>query len=247
MEMYLVGGIVRDMLLGLKPKDHDFSVVMPPNTLDPFAIMQLELDRRGVEIFVITPEFLTIRGRFSKSDLEYPGIAADFVLARKDSAGSDGRRPDYVEPGTLMDDLSRRDFTVNAMAIKGAYELPDGSKVASGLIDPFGGQDDLKIRLLRFVGDPMTRIREDALRVMRALRFGVTKDFVLEPESADAICSREAAELLANISEERRADELSKMFRYDTEASLDCLASIPAELRAAIFAGRVRLDSTLKR
>lgn len=93
----------------------------------------------------------------------------------------------------------------------------------------------------------MTRIREDALRVMRALRFGVTKDFVLEPESADAICSREAAELLANISEERRADELSKMFRYDTEASLDCLASIPAELRAAIFAGRVRLDSTLKR
>lgn len=242
MEMYLVGGIVRDMLLGVPSKDHDFSVVMPSETLDPFAVMQLELDRRGVEIFVITPEFLTIRGRFAKDDSEFPGVAADFVLARKDSTGSDGRRPDYVEPGTLLDDLSRRDFTVNAMAMR---NIPEDDEIE--IIDPFGGQIDLSFKTLVFVGDPMTRIREDALRVMRALRFCVTKGFMMAYETEKAIRDPKVPELLAKISEDRRAEELSKMFRYDTEASLDCLANIPTELRSAIFEGRVRLDSTLKR
>lgn len=236
MEMYLVGGIVRDMLLGLKPKDHDFVIVLPPDTPMPFDYMRQMLSDRGVEIFVETPEFLTIRGRFSKDDKEFPGIAADFVLARKDSTGSDGRRPNFVEPGTLLNDLARRDFTVNAMAME-----KDGT-----LIDYYGGQEDLENRILRFVGDPMTRIREDALRVMRALRFSVTKGFMMCPETIVAICRPEVPDLLAKISEERRADELSKMFRFNTEKSLDALAGIPKDLRSAIFAGRVRLDSTLK-
>lgn len=238
MEMFLVGGIVRDTILGLKPKDHDFTVVLPAGTPMPFDYMRQMLSDRGVEIFVETPEFLTIRGRFSKDDKEFPGIAADFVLARKDSAGSDGRRPDYVEPGTLLDDLARRDFTVNAMAME-----KDGT-----LIDYYGGQEDLNNMTLRFVGDPMTRIREDALRVMRAYRFVVTKGFTLDYVAREAIenNTREICVRLADISEDRRAEELSKMFRFDTLASLDILSKIPEYLRNAMFSGRVRLDSTLK-
>lgn len=242
MEMYLVGGIVRDMILGLKPKDHDFTVVLPPGTEDAFEWMRYLLVSRGVEIFVETPEFLCIRGRFDKNDPEFPGIAADFVLARKDSAGSDGRRPDFVEPGTLVDDLARRDFTVNAMALtRGASE--------NILIDLFGGQEDLKNLNLRFVGDPMTRIREDALRVMRAYRFCVTKGFTFDYSTREAIENNmeEVSNLLSKISEERRADELSKMFSYDTVGSLNVLCGMDERLCAAIFAGRVRLDSTLKR
>jgi tRNA nucleotidyltransferase (CCA-adding enzyme) len=236
MEMFLVGGIVRDTLIGLRPKDHDFTVVLPEGTPDPFAYMRARLEARGVEVFVETPEFLTIRGRFARDDATYPSVAGDFVLARKDSAGSDGRRPDFVTPGTLADDLARRDFTVNAMAF-----APDGS-----LIDLFNGRADLDARVLRFVGDPMTRIREDALRVMRALRFCVTKGFMLAPETEAAISDPSVPVLLSRVSEERRADELSRMFRFDTEASLDALTTIPTALRAAIFAGRVRLDSTLR-
>ena len=247
MEMYLVGGIVRDMLLGMPAKDHDFSVVLEETDFksgyeygednNPFAVMRTNLEDRGVEIFVETPEFLTIRGRFSKVDPDYPGIAADFVLARKDSRTSDGRRPEYVVPGTLEDDLARRDFTVNAMAMS-----KDGS-----IIDLFNGQEDLESKLLRFVGDPVERIQEDALRVMRALRFCVTKGFKMTPFTQLVIYNKMTPPLLAKISEERRADELSKMFRFDTEATLDCLAEIPKPLRAAMFAGRVRLDSTLKK
>lgn len=246
--MYLVGGIVRDTILGLKPKDHDFTVVLDSGITnpDPFAVMRLELVRRGVEIFVETPEFLTIRGRFAKDDTEYPGIAGDFVLARKDSATSDGRRPDFVEPGTLLDDLARRDFTVNAMALNGKFDI--WAKNAN-IIDPFGGRGDLEIMTLRFVGDPMTRIREDALRVMRAFRFVVTKGFTLDYSTREAIENnmREVCVRLKDISEERRADELSKMFRYNTLASLDVLSRVDERLRNAMFAGRVRLDSTLKR
>ena len=242
MEMYLVGGIVRDMLLGVPSKDHDFSVVMPPGTPEPFSAMRKSLEERGVEIFVETEEFLTIRGRFSRTDQEYPGIAADFVLARKDSSTSDGRRPDYVEPGTLYDDLARRDFTVNAMALtRGASE--------EILIDPFNGRKDLENMKLRFVGDPMTRIREDALRVMRAYRFCVTKGFTFEYETYEAIENNveEICALLRKISEERRADELAKMFNYDTLGSLDILYKMDERLAASVFAGRVRLTSTLKK
>lgn len=240
MEMFLVGGIVRDMLLGVPSKDHDFSVVMPKGTVDPFGVMRSELVSRGVEIFVETPAFLCIRGRFSAGDAEFPGVAADFVLARKDSTGSDGRRPDFVEPGTLMDDLARRDFTVNAMAMRRG---PFGETL---ITDPFNGRADLVTRSLRFVGVPEDRIREDALRVMRALRFVVTKGFVMTADTVKAISDPSVPDLLASISEDRRSEELSRMFRFDTIASLDCLSSIPTSLRDAIFSGRVRLDATLK-
>jgi tRNA nucleotidyltransferase (CCA-adding enzyme) len=140
-ELYEVGGCVRDSLLGIDSKDIDFTVIAPS-----YEDMREFLTDAGFEIFLETPEYFTIRARFPKV-VTHDAIptrfvrtkklpTADFVLARKEGAYSDGRRPDEVQMGTLLDDLSRRDFTMNAMA-----RDRDGR-----LIDPFGGQQDVKER-----------------------------------------------------------------------------------------------------
>lgn len=162
-------------------------------------------------------------------------MVADFVLARKDGPSSDGRRPDWVIPGTLDDDLARRDFTVNAIA-----RAVDGT-----LIDPFNGQDDIKFGTLRFVGDAGQRISEDGLRVMRAFRFVVTKGFVFAPGMVDVLTTGFAAEMLGKVSVERIREELIKMFKFDTLASLQLLGSLPVHTRQAIFRDGLRLDATL--
>jgi tRNA nucleotidyltransferase (CCA-adding enzyme) len=158
------------------------------------------------------------------------------VLARKDGPSSDGRRPDFVLPGTLMDDLQRRDFTVNAMAIL------DGE-----LVDPFGGQSDLDAMLLRFVGNPTDRIAEDGLRVMRALRFMVVKGFDMDMDTWDAINSDFAAEMLTKVSVERIREELEKMFFANTLWSLNVLNDLNPEVKNAIFRDGLRLMPTLKK
>src|SRR6478735_1674813 len=158
-KFYQVGGCVRDSLLGVESKDIDFSVEAPSYE----AMREAVIERCGgnpESIKVDKPEFATIRA----IDPKLGGV--DFVLCRKDGAYSDGRRPDSVEMGTLLDDLARRDFTVNAIA-----RADDGS-----LIDPFNGQADLKLRLLRCVGG-VDRLREDSLRMLRAFRFAITKGF----------------------------------------------------------------------
>ena len=123
---------------------------------------------------VRTPEFLTIRAQVPASEAKLLARTkvADFVLCRKDSASGDGRRPDSVEPGTVLDDLARRDFTMNAIA----RDVQTGE-----VLDPHGGREDIKWKTLRFVGDPMTRIREDGLRVLRGLRFMITKGLRTTP------------------------------------------------------------------
>lgn len=241
MKLYKVGGCVRDELLGLKSKDIDFSVDLSdegvPGVDEGFAFMREFMSDNGYTIFDEQPGFATIRAKFPKDSPE-AGTDADFVLCRKDGPYSDGRRPDWVDLGTIEDDLARRDFTVNAMA------KPLGS---DEVIDLFGGMQDLEDRLIRFVGDPRQRILEDALRVMRAFRFCITKRFRLEPETKAALRSLASANLLKEISEERRAAELDKMFKADTLATLDLLATLPRPLVEAMFAGRVRLAPTLKR
>jgi hypothetical protein len=202
----------------------------------------------GFKIFVETPEFLTVRAQFPKPDqrvnalnydiLAYGGknLTADFVLARKESDYTDGRRPDAVEPGTLEDDLARRDFTMNAIA-----KAPDGR-----LIDPFNGQVDIADRIIRAVGDPYERLTEDALRAVRALRFSVTKGFKIDPELEKAMDDREICEKIKwKISDERIQQELSKMFRHNTIDSLYAL-STRNRLTTAMFAGNVSLDATMK-
>ncbi len=239
MKMFQVGGFVRDELLGVKSKDIDFSVVLDTdehqrfNHVDPFKYMVRVLENEGFEIFLEKPEFLTVTARFPKSAGK--AVTADFVLARKESGYTDGRRPDKVEPGTLLDDLSRRDFRMNAIA-----KDSDGT-----LIDPFNGVGDIEARIIRAVGDPMERLTEDALRAVRALRFSVTKGFIIDVQLTNALHSTDVAIMLERISDERIQQELSKMFRYNTTASIRLLNAFP-KLTSAIFSGSVSLDATMK-
>ena len=248
MRMFMVGGAVRDELIGTYSKDIDFSVVLDPQEIGevgfldghkkgvPFRFMVMELEKKGFKIFLESPEFLTVRAMFPKDHITYPGKAADFVLARKEGEYTDGRRPDVVEPGTLMDDLRRRDFTMNAIA-----KDEDGT-----LIDPFDGQDDIRRKIIRAVDDPVERLAEDALRAVRAVRFAVTKKFKIDPLLASALEFRPVLDALAqNISEERINEEVSKMFRFDTLESLRIFDRF-RDLRTAVFSGKVSLDSTLK-
>lgn len=238
MQMFMVGGAVRDELLGVPSKDIDFTVVMDFHdavSVDPFKVMVGNLKAQGFEIFLETPEFLTVRARFPKNH-EHARLTADFVLARKESEYTDGRRPDKVIPGTLEDDLARRDFTMNAVA----------RDSAGNLIDPFDGQDDIAAKVIRCVGEPWDRITEDALRALRAIRFAVTKGFSIDSELWEVIDSYEVADIVQDhISDERIQVELSKMFRFNTPASIEMLNRFPA-LMESCFAGDVSLDATMK-
>lgn len=254
MEAFEVGGCVRDEILGVKSKDIDFVVVMDEGDFvhkslsvseqNPFVVMRDELRRRGFKIFLETPQYFTIRAQFpsfkgkSAALMRHPreGLTADFVLARKEGEYTDGRRPDKVEIGDLMDDLRRRDFTMNAIA-----------KDASGnLIDPFNGVQDINERVIRAVGTAFDRLNEDALRAVRALRFSVTKGFRIDRELEFAMETAAVLDSIENkISDERISDELSKMFRFNTVESLIALGKYPA-LTRAMFSGRVSLDATMK-
>lgn len=242
MQTFEVGGCVRDELLGLKSKDIDFTVVLDNNWAsfwnegaEPYDVMVANLEMMGVKIIrgndglPVGHEFLTARGIHPKRG------AVDYVLARKESDYTDGRRPDKVEVGTLEDDLARRDFTMNAIA-----KNADGS-----LIDPFNGQADIQARIIRAVGDPMERLMEDALRALRALRFAVTKRFSVDDALDEALRSQDVAIALERISDERIQQELSKMFRYDTIDAMRTLSFFPL-LTAAAFSGSVSLDATMK-
>lgn len=237
-----VGGAVRDKFLGLDSKDVDFVAI--PDNLDlfvnaDFAFTHLvhHLKLEGFKVFLETPEFFTVRAQVPDGHpLKQRTNVADFVLARKDGPSSDGRRPDFVLPGTLFDDLQRRDFTVNAMAIL------DGE-----LVDPFNGFADLQDALIRFVGNPTERITEDGLRVMRALRFAATKNFDIDADTWEAINSDFAADMLMKVSVERIREELEKMFLADTRWSLRILNNINIRVQDAIFRDGLRLMPTLKK
>ena len=238
-----VGGAVRDNFLGVNSKDVDFVAV--PESPEDFESASQAFDAlvafvkvSGFQVFLETPQFFTVRAQVPDNHtLKARTNVADFVLARKDGPSSDGRRPDFVLPGSLFDDLQRRDFTVNAMAI-----LPNGE-----LVDPFNGREDLSRNLLRFVGNPIDRIAEDGLRVMRALRFFVTKGFDIEPETWDAVNSDFGAEMLQKVSVERVREELEKMFMANTLLTLETLADLRSNLKDAIFRDGMRLAPTLKK
>lgn len=247
MEMYEIGGCVRDEILGVSSKDIDFSIVLSDDdvalsAVGPFETMVARLNQMGFKIFLETPEHLTVRAQVPKNHKIFEcqpngkTLTADFVLARKEGTYSDGRRPDSVEPGTLEDDIRRRDFTMNALA-----------KASNGtIIDMVGGVQDINDRVIRAVGNPLDRLNEDALRAVRALRFSVTKGFRIDKELEFAMQVVSVLDAIEDkISDERIADELSKMFRFDTVASLTALNRFPA-LTRAMFSGRVSLDSTMK-
>lgn len=234
MEIFEVGGCLRDELMGVDSKDVDFVVLA-----DSFDAMHERLLFEGFKPFVIKPEFVTIRAGVPKDHpLRERTHDADFVLARKDSASGDGRRPDFVEPGTLMDDLSRRDFTMNAIA---------RHTVTGEIVDPFGGRGDIMDKSLVFVGDPFDRIREDGLRVLRGFRFMITKGVAPKGDTFDALVSDLAVEMLACVSVERISVELEKMFRHNTLQTMDLFGKIiPRKMQEAMFRDGLWLTPTLK-
>lgn len=203
-KFYMVGGAVRDKIMGLIPKDFDFSV-----EAYSYAVMKDAILARGGEIFLETEKFLTIRAKV-------PGLgAADYVLCRKDGAYTDGRRPSEVIPGMIYDDLARRDFTMNAIAI-------DIESPAQTILDPFNGHSDIANKIIRCVGDPIARFNEDGLRMFRALRFHITKGFALERNIVPCLENSNFFEpRLAGVSLDRIRDEIIRCFKHDTLVTLE--------------------------
>lgn len=186
-EAYIVGGCVRDNVLGLSPHDWDICTSAMPETaiklLEKYKIIPTGLKHGTVTVF--------------------PGDQTDgyeVTTFRKDGEYKDNRHPESVEfVKSLREDLARRDFTINAMAYSDA----------TGIVDYFGGVEDLHNKRISCVGDPDERFREDALRILRALRFSSTYGFSVSEKTADAI--HRNGPLLANIAAERIQSELEKI------------------------------------
>lgn len=188
---YVVGGYVRDMLLGRPCKDIDFVCVGSGIDLANRVANALGGNHR-VQVF---KNFGT--ARINHNDLEL-----EFVGARKESYRSDSRKP-IVEDGTLEDDQKRRDFTVNTLAV--SLNANDYGT----LIDPFGGREDLEKKVIRTPRDPGVTFSDDPLRMMRAIRFANQLDFDILPETFEAV--RLQADRLKIVSQERITDELNKI------------------------------------
>jgi putative nucleotidyltransferase with HDIG domain len=188
---YVVGGSLRDVLLGREPLDWDMTTDARPERL-------LELFPGAV-----------YENRFGTVAIREGGELHEVTTFRSDHEYADHRRPHHVEFGTTIDvDLARRDFTVNALAW-GAPPPADGISPVPVLIDPHGGMDDIRTRTLRAVGDPRARFEEDALRMIRAVRLAATLDFGIEAGTLAAIQARSS--LTAHLSGERIAAELDKL------------------------------------
>jgi len=235
-QTFEVGGCVRDSILDVPTNDIDLLLVGAAS-FDAGVDHAKSLGLAPIP-GTFKPEFATFKASVpSTHKLRLRCKTVDFVLARKDGTSSDGRRPDSVEPGTLEDDLRRRDFTVNALA----RCLETGE-----IIDLFRGREDLRSGALRFVGLPLERIKEDGLRVLRGFRFQVTKGLVPTGTTLDALRSRTAVEMLDSVSRERVREEVEKMFKHSTLETLALLGSLSNAFKNAIFCDGLRLSATLK-
>ncbi|MFN2484143.1 MAG: CCA tRNA nucleotidyltransferase [Candidatus Limnocylindria bacterium] len=194
-EAVLVGGCVRDLVRGERPGDWDVATAADPErTLELFAGSSLE-------------------NRFGTVTVRRNGVVLQVTPFRSEGTYADHRRPDVVRFGAgLLQDLQRRDFTINAMAWSptGRGDATDGGVARDGeLIDSHGGRDDLRAGILRAVGDPDRRLSEDALRLLRAVRFAFRLGLRLESATREAIARRAADARL--LSGERVRDELGRI------------------------------------
>ena len=184
-EAYAVGGCVRDHLLGLTPHDYDLCTSATPEQICNL-FSEHTLVRAGEKHGTIG---VVIRNQ-----------VFEITTFRTEGGYQDSRHPDWVRfVSDVTEDLARRDFTVNAMAYS----------PRSGLIDPWGGQKDLQNRTLRAVGDPATRFSEDALRILRGVRFAVR--FNLVPDAATEQAMKQLAPTMEKLARERLFDELCKL------------------------------------
>lgn len=186
-EAFAVGGCVRDSVLARTPQDWDITTSARPEEIKNLFTRTVDT---GIEHGTVT----VLLGKDSFEVTTY----------RIDGAYEDSRHPkEVIFTSNLEEDLKRRDFTINAMAYNDDVRL----------VDPFGGMKDLNRHLIRCVGDPMERFSEDALRILRAVRFSAQLAFPIEPKTAEAI--RELAPTLENISAERIQAELVKLLTSD--------------------------------
>ncbi len=187
-EAYWAGGCVRDMLLGIKPKDFDIVTSAKPDEIEDLLEHTIPIGKKfGVILAIVN------------------GHHFEIATFRSDAGYSDGRRPDAVEFTNAEEDAERRDFTIN-----GLFYDPQEDKV----LDYVGGQKDLEEKLVRFIGNPEERILEDHLRILRAIRFKNAYNMQYHPDTYQAI--KKHVKLISKISKERVRDELNKMIMTDT-------------------------------
>jgi tRNA nucleotidyltransferase (CCA-adding enzyme) len=185
-EAYIVGGCVRDLLLGKTPADWDVTT-----------------DAKPEEVQKIFPRVVPTGIQHGTVTVLMSGKPFEVTTFRGEGAYSDGRRPDSVEfVRDITADLARRDFTVNAIAFD-----PDDERI----IDPYEGRKDIERRVIRAVGVPLERFREDGLRVLRAARFTATLEFELDPETERAIAP--SLDVFKKVSQERVRDEWVKAMK----------------------------------
>lgn len=243
MKIYLVGGAVRDELLGIKSKDLDYVMVLDKienlTVEQGYEIMKNYMINEGFTIWLETPEMFTIRAKFPKGH-KFQGDA-DFVLARKELGyDSDSRKP-KLTLGTLEDDLARRDFTINAIA-----KDEDGN-----IYDPFDGKEDLQWKILKTPLAPEITFLDDPLRVLRCFRFLITKNLKMHPEIFIALDNPEIIEKLVKVvSKERIREELYKMLKHNTKRTIKVLTFADNNycqgILDACFDGELWLEPTLK-
>lgn len=188
-EAWLVGGSLRDLLMGRVPHDYDLATNARPEQVQALFNHHADVGLRHGTVMIIED-----------------GMPIEVTTFRKEGEYSDSRHPDEVAfVDSIEDDLARRDFTINAMAYN----------PKKGLVDPFGGQNDLNARLIRAVGDPDRRFQEDALRMLRAWRFAAQLGFQIEENTLAALEKKSNMERLEAISAERIMDEFTRILVSD--------------------------------
>jgi len=201
-DAYVVGGCVRDLLRGEEPEDWDVATNAEPEEISAIFLKSFSNNKFG-----------TVTALIQKMEIEITPF-------RTEEKYTDKRHPDQVKwAKTIEQDLARRDFTINAMALE-IQKQPYGESVSHPakfkIIDLFNGQEDLKNKIVRAVGDPDDHFNEDALRILRAIRFATVLGFAIEPKTSESI--QRNARLLSFISQERIRDELLKIINSSNGA-----------------------------
>ncbi len=225
--IYEVGGSIRNELMGRPAKDRDFAVLAPS-----YKAMKAYIEKQGGRIYQERPQFVSIKARLA-------GLGdTDFTLARKESFYTDARHPDSVKPAkTIEEDLSRRDFTMNAIAREVGTDT---------LIDPFDGIGAIQRKTINSVGHPMDRFKEDRLRIFRAIRFATVLDFAMVPSVINAINNFKFPTDFNSVSSEMIQIELWKAFSSNTQVAFRWIEAFPHLLHIMALKG-IRLKPTLEK
>ena len=188
-KIYLVGGSVRDFILNRESHDYDFTTSLTPDEIEEL------LKSKSIRTYLIGKRFGTIAAKIEKEQIE-------ITTFREEKYVKGSRKPEVNFVKTLNEDLARRDFTINAMAMRG-----------SKIIDPYKGQEDIKNKIIRAVGLATTRFKEDPLRMLRAVRFSAQLGFEIEKNTFDRI-TKYSYKIL-EVSKERWMMELDKILLSD--------------------------------